>query len=103
MPPPTPDDKLVMAKHSAIYPNENELKQVQNIVAAAEKALKLVSDQISEEDHKAKNPESMEVEKKDESKKEEDKPDEKKKEEEKKEEKKDKLQPPSKFQSPCIF
>lgn len=40
-----------MAKHSAIYPNEQELQAVQSIVSASEKALKLVSDQIAEQDN----------------------------------------------------
>ena len=35
-----------MTKHGEVYPTEAELKQVQNIVATAEKALKLVSDTI---------------------------------------------------------
>lgn len=48
---------MVMAKHSAIYPTEAELQAVQSIVSASEKALKLVSDAISEQD----NPQ-MEVE-----------------------------------------
>ena len=47
----TQDDRLVMAKHSAIYPNEQELQAVQSIVSASEKALKLVSDQIAEQDN----------------------------------------------------
>ena len=42
-----------MAKHNKIYPNEIELKQVQNVVGTTEKALKLVSDQIADEDQKA--------------------------------------------------
>lgn len=46
----TPDDRLVMAKHSGIYPNEQELQAVQKIVSASEKALKLVSDLIAEQD-----------------------------------------------------
>ena len=44
------DDRLVMAKHKQIYPNEQELSAVQSIVSAAEKALKLVSDCIAEEE-----------------------------------------------------
>ncbi len=44
-----------MAKHANIYPNEGELKQVQDVVSATEKALKLVSDQIADEDEKARN------------------------------------------------
>jgi zinc finger RNA-binding protein len=61
-PPQNPDDRLVMSKHTEIYPNESELKQVQSMVAAAEKALKLVSDNL-EEEKKAKT----EVKKEDES------------------------------------
>ena len=44
------DDRLVMAKHKQIYPNEQELSAVQSIVSAVEKALKLVSDSIAEEE-----------------------------------------------------
>jgi len=47
-PPPTPDDRLIMVKHNEIYPSESELKQVQSMVASAEKALKLVSDALGE-------------------------------------------------------
>ena len=63
----TPDDKLVMAKHNSIYPTEGELKQVQSIVGTTEKALKLVSDEIAEEDQKASEQESKPEEKKEES------------------------------------
>ena len=49
----TADDRLVMAKHSSIYPNEQELQAVQKIVSASEKALKLVSDLIAEQDQAA--------------------------------------------------
>jgi hypothetical protein len=42
---------MVMAKHSAIYPTESELQAVQNIVSASEKALKCVSDVISDQDN----------------------------------------------------
>ena len=45
-PPQNPDDRLIMAKHNEIYPSEAELKQVQSMVASAEKALKLVSDTL---------------------------------------------------------
>ena len=45
------DDRLVMAKHSSIYPNEQELQSVQSIVSASEKALKLVSDYVAEQDN----------------------------------------------------
>eukprot|EP00794_Sanderia_malayensis_P009635 gene9635-10623_t len=58
-----PDDRLVMAKHANIYPNETELKQVQDIVSATEKALKLVSDQIAEEDDKLKEENKVEEDK----------------------------------------
>lgn len=44
------DDRHVMAKHAAIYPNEAELAAVQSIVSSVEKALKLVSDDITEAD-----------------------------------------------------
>ena len=40
-----------MSKHSTVYPNEQELQAVQNIVSASEKALKLVSDLIAEQDN----------------------------------------------------
>ena len=46
--PDSSDDRHVMAKHAAIYPNEDELQHVQNIVSACEKGLKLVSDQVAE-------------------------------------------------------
>ena len=53
-----------MAKHNKIYPNEIELKQVQNVVGTTEKALKLVSDQIADEDQKAGQEEAEVVVKK---------------------------------------
>ncbi|XP_052278685.1 zinc finger RNA-binding protein-like isoform X4 [Dreissena polymorpha] len=46
--PDSSDDRHVMAKHASIYPNEEELQHVQNIVSACEKGLKLVSDHIAE-------------------------------------------------------
>lgn len=46
--PDSSDDRHVMAKHASIYPNEEELQHVQNIVSACEKALKLVSDYVAE-------------------------------------------------------
>ncbi|XP_045216764.1 zinc finger RNA-binding protein-like [Mercenaria mercenaria] len=52
--PDSSDDRHVMAKHASIYPNEEELQHVQNIVSACEKALKLVSDYVAECDAKAK-------------------------------------------------
>jgi hypothetical protein len=53
-----------MAKHKEIYPNEQELSAVQSIVSAVEKALKLVSDCIAEEETPVKpevKEEKMEV------------------------------------------
>ncbi|KAL4228150.1 hypothetical protein ACF0H5_013583 [Mactra antiquata] len=52
--PDSSDDRHVMAKHASIYPNEEELQHVQNIVSACEKALKLVSDQVADCDSKSK-------------------------------------------------
>ncbi|BFZ01965.1 hypothetical protein BsWGS_05009 [Bradybaena similaris] len=46
--PDTSDDKHVMTKHHNIYPTEAELQAVQNIVSACEKALKFVSDALTE-------------------------------------------------------
>lgn len=46
--PDTSDDRHVMAKHTSIYPNEQELQAVQSIVSSCEKSLKLVSDFIAE-------------------------------------------------------
>lgn len=39
-----------MAKHSAIYPVEEELQAVQQIVSHSERALKLVSDSLLEKE-----------------------------------------------------
>ncbi len=46
--PDSSDGRHVMAKHASIYPNEEELKHVQDIVSACEKALKLVSDMVAD-------------------------------------------------------
>jgi zinc finger RNA-binding protein len=48
-----------MAKHASIYPNEGELAAVQGIVSSVEKALKLVSDYLSE---RPEVPKQMETE-----------------------------------------
>ncbi|GAB6018914.1 zinc finger RNA binding protein [Chamberlinius hualienensis] len=48
--PDTVEDRHVMAKHGEIYPKEEELQAVQKIVAATEKALKLVSDAFADID-----------------------------------------------------
>ena len=49
------DDRHVIAKHCAIFPSESEISKIQEIVTNSEKALKLVSDQIAEEDHAKAN------------------------------------------------
>ncbi|XP_066889196.1 zinc finger RNA-binding protein 2 isoform X6 [Kogia breviceps] len=48
--PESSDDRHVMCKHAAIYPTEEELLAVQKAVSHAERALKLVSDAMAEED-----------------------------------------------------
>ncbi|XP_037530582.1 zinc finger RNA-binding protein [Nematolebias whitei] len=47
--PDSADDRHIMAKHSTIYPVEEELQAVQRIVSHSERALKLVSDSLLEE------------------------------------------------------
>lgn len=42
------DDRHVMARHSEIYPKEEELQAIQRIVSHTERALKNVSDQLAE-------------------------------------------------------
>lgn len=60
--PDSSDDRYVMTKHAAIYPSEDELQSIQKIVSITERALKLVSDIItdqenaSEEDKEKKDP-----------------------------------------------
>lgn len=44
------DDRHVMAKHSAIYPTQEELEAVQNMVSHTERALKAVSDWLDEQE-----------------------------------------------------
>lgn len=46
--PDSVDDRHVMAKHTQIYPKEEELNAVQKIITNSEKALKLVSDYLTE-------------------------------------------------------
>ncbi|XP_077457313.1 zinc finger RNA-binding protein [Stigmatopora argus] len=48
--PDTSDDRYVMTKHASIYPSEDELQSIQKIVSITERALKLVSDIITDED-----------------------------------------------------
>uniref|UniRef100_A0A671LMI2 Zinc finger RNA-binding protein n=1 Tax=Sinocyclocheilus anshuiensis TaxID=1608454 RepID=A0A671LMI2_9TELE len=60
MPPRRPDssdDRYVMTKHAAIYPSEDELQAIQKIVSITERALKLVSDIITNQDASAKGKE----------------------------------------------
>lgn len=39
-----------MTKHAAIYPSEDELQSIQKIVSITERALKLVSDIITDQE-----------------------------------------------------
>uniref|UniRef100_A0AAR2JMM1 Zinc finger RNA-binding protein n=1 Tax=Pygocentrus nattereri TaxID=42514 RepID=A0AAR2JMM1_PYGNA len=48
--PDSSDDRYVMTKHAAIYPSEDELQAIQKIVSITERALKLVSDIITDQD-----------------------------------------------------
>ena len=49
------DDRHVMTKHQAIYPNEDELSIIQKLVINTEKALKGISDDFAEKDTTAAN------------------------------------------------
>ncbi|KAK5609257.1 hypothetical protein CRENBAI_013652 [Crenichthys baileyi] len=54
MPPRRPDssdDRYVMTKHASIYPSEDELQSIQKIVSITERALKLVSDIITDQEN----------------------------------------------------
>uniref|UniRef100_A0A1B6DB99 DZF domain-containing protein n=1 Tax=Clastoptera arizonana TaxID=38151 RepID=A0A1B6DB99_9HEMI len=46
--PDTSDDRHVLSRHATIYPKESELQAVQKIVSHTEKALKFVSDHLTE-------------------------------------------------------
>lgn len=46
--PETSDDRHVVARHAEIYPKEEDLSNIQRIVAHTERALKFVSDAIAE-------------------------------------------------------
>ncbi|XP_055871518.1 zinc finger RNA-binding protein-like isoform X5 [Biomphalaria glabrata] len=61
--PDSSDDRHVMTKHHSIYPTEEELQAVQNIVSACEKALKLVSDVLADNDTKDKKAEKPDTKK----------------------------------------
>ncbi|KAM4629215.1 zinc finger RNA-binding protein isoform 2-T2 [Polymixia lowei] len=58
--PDSPDDRHIMAKHSTIYPVEEELQAVQRIVSHSERALKLVSDSLLEKEAPAVAPATTE-------------------------------------------
>ncbi|CAL8254402.1 unnamed protein product [Merluccius merluccius] len=62
--PDSPDDRHIMAKHSTIYPVEEELQAVQTIVSHSERALKLVSDSLLEKEAPVPAPEPAEGEEK---------------------------------------
>ncbi|KAM5192344.1 zinc finger RNA-binding protein isoform 3-T3 [Mantella aurantiaca] len=57
--PDSSDDRYVMTKHATIYPTEEELQAVQKIVSLTERALKLVSDSMADQD-KSKGKETEE-------------------------------------------
>ncbi|VVC98763.1 unnamed protein product [Leptidea sinapis] len=50
--PETSDDRHVLAKHALIYPEEQELQQIQRCVSHTERALKSLSDALAERTHK---------------------------------------------------
>uniref|UniRef100_A0A8C5GT87 Interleukin enhancer binding factor 3 n=1 Tax=Gouania willdenowi TaxID=441366 RepID=A0A8C5GT87_GOUWI len=57
------DDRHVMAKHAAIYPTQEELENVQNMVSHTERALKAVSDWLDKEEKVTPKGDSDETEK----------------------------------------
>ncbi|XP_066552280.1 zinc finger RNA-binding protein isoform X2 [Amia ocellicauda] len=61
--PDSPDDRHIMAKHSTIYPVEEELQAVQKIVSHSERALKLVSDSLLEKEDEKKEEEEEDKDK----------------------------------------
>ncbi|XP_054836177.1 zinc finger RNA-binding protein-like isoform X2 [Eublepharis macularius] len=48
--PDSSDDRHVMTKHSSIYPTEEELQAIQTVVSHSERALRLVSDWLTEQE-----------------------------------------------------
>uniref|UniRef100_A0A8C8RR15 Zinc finger RNA-binding protein n=1 Tax=Pelusios castaneus TaxID=367368 RepID=A0A8C8RR15_9SAUR len=48
--PDSSDDRHIMTKHSSIYPTEEELQAIQKVVSHSERALKLVSDSLTEQE-----------------------------------------------------
>ncbi|GCC36028.1 interleukin enhancer-binding factor 3 homolog isoform X2 [Chiloscyllium punctatum] len=55
------DDRHVMAKHAAIYPTQEELEAVQNMVSHTERALKAVSDWLDDQEKASVKTEVTEV------------------------------------------
>jgi zinc finger RNA-binding protein len=51
--PETSDDRHVMGKHATVYPTEGELLAIQKAVSHVERALRLVSDILVEEDQES--------------------------------------------------
>ncbi|XP_066491495.1 zinc finger RNA-binding protein-like isoform X2 [Tiliqua scincoides] len=49
-PPGSFDDRHIMTKHSSIYPTEEELQAIQKVVSHSERALRLVSDWLTEQE-----------------------------------------------------
>ncbi|XP_048415129.1 spermatid perinuclear RNA-binding protein isoform X1 [Stegostoma tigrinum] len=54
------DDRHVMAKHSSVYPSQEELEAVQNMVSTVECALKHVSDYLDETNLQSNNADASE-------------------------------------------
>lgn len=48
--PDSSDDRHIMTKHSSIYPTEEELQTIQKVVSHSERALRLVSDWLTEQE-----------------------------------------------------
>nr|XP_028569149.1 zinc finger RNA-binding protein-like isoform X1 [Podarcis muralis] len=48
--PDSSDDRHIMTKHSSIYPTEDELQAIQKVVSHSERALRLVSDWLTEQE-----------------------------------------------------
>lgn len=56
------DDRHVMTKHAAIYPTQEELEAVQNMVSHTERALKAVSDWLDEQERGSTKPNPIQSE-----------------------------------------
>lgn len=51
--PESHDDRHIMCKHAAIYPSELELLAIRKAVSHAERALRLVSDALAQENSRS--------------------------------------------------